>query len=578
MMNSARNTPGSSVLRCLTLLFALAWAAAPAGAVEPGEVSNLQFGADGETLSWDVEPLADHYNLYRGYLMDLASDFYGTTLEAEIVGTSHADPTNPTVGTALFYIVTAASADGEGTMGDSNGPTAAERANNYAWPGYEVAGRWEGLRAWPSVAIHNAVLHTGEVITWQGGNPTTAYRWNPETDQINSEVSTTNMFCSGHAFLPDGRLMVTGGNTTLFNGPNTTYKYDPIATAWSNGPVMRSGRYYPSVVAVPRGREQLVVFSGNNQDGGRNQDVEIYDKGPGGSGRENWLHVAGANRQLQLYPTMHLVASGLIFHSGPEVATQTFDPESGTWQFVANRNYGVRGGGTAVLLPPGHEQVMIVGGRAGGQALATNTAEIIDLSAATPAWTYTGSMLYRRMNANAVILPDGTVLITGGGQNDSVPSHPAELFDLATGTWTVVAMMKSFRLYHSTAVLLPDGRVMSSGSNFNPTAEFYSPGYLFRGARPVIDAAPESVRYGASFNVDTADAANIANVVLIRPSAVTHSVNMTQRYVSLDFTAGTNVLDVTAPSNANVAPPGYYMLFILDTDDVPSEAMFIQLK
>ncbi len=120
---------------------------------------------------------------------------------------------------------------------------------------------------------------------------------------------------------------------------------------------------------------------------------------------------------------------------------------------------------------------------------------------------------------------------------------------------------------------------MWAGSNGNTSAEFYKPGYFFRGPRPSITSAPATVGYGSTFSLDTVSAGSIASVVLIRGGAVTHSVNMGQRYTSLSFTvADPDTLDVTVPANPNVAPPGYYMLFILDGDAVPSESVFVKVE
>ncbi len=227
---------------------------------------------------------------------------------------------------------------------------------------------------------------------------------------------------------------------------------------------------------------------------------------------------------------------------------------------------------------------MIVGGRQGTDGddadltFATKTAEVIDLSIPSPSWSYTGSMRFPRMHANLVILPTGKVLAAGGGYNQAVSAYPSEIYDPADGTWMVTATMKSFRLYHSTAVLLPDGRVMWAGSDSNPTAEFYLPGYLFRGPRPVIDSAPELILYSHEFTVETTDPSSIASVVLLRPGAITHSVNMEQRLLSLGFMAGPGTLTVTAPASPNLAPPGYYMLFLVDDDEVPSEAVFVRVR
>ena len=113
--------------------------------------------------------------------------------------------------------------------------------------------------------------------------------------------------------------------------------------------------------------------------------------------------------------------------------------------------------------------------------------------------------------------------------------------------------------------------------------EIYSPAYLFNGdgtpaLRPSITGVTaETVNYNSPFVVQTPDAADIASVVLVRPGTPTHAFDMEQRLVGLSFTAGSGVLNVTAPPNGNIAPPGYYMLFVLNSAGVPSVARFVRL-
>jgi hypothetical protein len=288
-----------------------------------------------------------------------------------------------------------------------------------------------------------------------------------------------------------------------------------------------------------------------------------------------------------VYPGLHLLSDGRIFHSGPDETTENFDVQAETWQFVDDTGFGVRGTPKgdfgSVMLPPGHERILIFGGRNPSTQEGTETAEIIDFADPVPAWSWASPMHFRRDHPDSVILPDGKVLVIGGGFDHDTPTYPSELFDPDTETWTVAATMKSqLRGYHSSALLLPDGRVISAGGN-DPcpcpkTAEFYSPGYLFRGPRPVITSAPASVQYGQTFDVFTPDESVIDTVVFIRPGASTHSRNMSQRYVALAFTPGTGRLEATAPSNGNAAPPGYYLLFIVDNDGVPSEAVFVLVE
>jgi len=213
---------------------------------------------------------------------------------------------------------------------------------------------------------------------------------------------------------------------------------------------------------------------------------------------------------------------------------------------------------------------------------------VIDLNQAAPAWRWTGSMAYARRHLNLTVLPTGEVLATGGVAgttfNDiSTGVHAAELWNPATGQWTTLASNTITRGYHATSVLLPDGRVLHAGSGDGAggpdqrNAELFSPPYLFRGARPTITSMPGSAGYGSQFRIETPDAAAITHVSLIRLGAVTHAFDENQRFQRLSFTADATGLTAMAPSLRNRAPPGHYMVFILNGADVPSVAKIIRI-
>ncbi|MGQ0669744.1 MAG: galactose oxidase-like domain-containing protein, partial [Actinomycetota bacterium] len=285
---------------------------------------------------------------------------------------------------------------------------------------------------------------------------------------------------------------------------------------------------------------------------------------------------ASANMHMDLYPRMFVLPSGDVFWAGEPQATRMLDPASATWWFVDDMNESDRYSGASVLLP-GLDRVLAVG----GGSPPTQTAEIIDLSEPYPSWEDTAPMHQARKHLNAVLLPDGTMLVVGGGQRGSYndPVREAELYDPATGTWTEMASQVAGRMYHSTAVLLPDGRVLSAGQDnglYAETGEIYSPPYLFKGPRPTIASAPSGVAYGQGFTIATPDAADIARVALIKPGSATHGVNFDQRYVDLAFAAGDGELQATAPADGNEAPPGWYMLFVVSSAGVPSVASWVQ--
>jgi len=227
--------------------------------------------------------------------------------------------------------------------------------------------------------------------------------------------------------------------------------------------------------------------------------------------------------------------------------------------------------------------VLILGG---GDPTTTATAEVIDLNDATPRWRFTQPMAFARKTPNATLLADGKVLVTGGSRSDvfNDPSQAvfsAEIWDPATETWATMAAMRTPRLYHSTAVLLPDARVfVSGGGGASPgdvnhyDAEYFSPPYLFRGPRPTIDSAPASAGYGEQFTVVASDAAGIGGITLVALSSTTHEFNVSQRFLRLSFApaAEANRFTVSAPDNPNLAPPGFYMMFVLNANGVPFTA------
>jgi hypothetical protein len=192
-------------------------------------------------------------------------------------------------------------------------------------------------------------------------------------------------------------------------------------------------------------------------------------------------------------------------------------------------------------------------------------------------------MAIARRQFNLTILADGKLLASGGSggygfDNANLPVYASEMWDPATGQWSMMDSVTVYRGYHSTALLLPDGRVLSAGGELTgASAEVYSPPYLFKGARPSITSAPTSVKYAQVFTVATPDAASITQVTWIRLGSVTHSFNQQQRLNHLQFVQATGALTITAPANANLAPPGYYMLFMLNGSGVPSIARIIQI-
>lgn len=469
--------------------------------------------------------------------------------------------------------------------------------------GMDEPGRWDPLPDSPIFVVHAAVLPTGKVLLWSGtaevGDPLESRVWDPATGAMTTQTYGEDLFCSGHSFMPDGRLLVAGG--APIGSMRSTHIFDPGAETWTKVADMNEARWYPTVLTLPDGRILAASGSGASQ-------VEIYD-----AAADTWTLVAGATCLFpELYPSLHLLPSGQVFYSRAgwamadaaqtQTAYLTFSgPTAGSWTSLGQQAFPDRQEGTAVIyvdttVSPPAAQVTVIGGGVSGAPTVRNplTGEKIDLTALSPppAWTRTADMHFPRTNVSGVLLPDGTILAVGGQRNgkwnpDPQPVLETEIYDPRTDTWTLTPPMAHPRQYHSIAVLLPDGRVLTAGGvdpspgvveRDQRSMEVFSPPYLFNSPRPTIGGAPAGMGYGAAFDITTADADDIDSVALLRPCAMTHHTDAGQRYVKLKITGrAPNTVTVQAPAEANVAPPGHHMLFILNANGVPSEAAWVQL-
>ena len=438
-------------------------------------------------------------------------------------------------------------------------------------------GEWTAPFPWPTVAVHLHLLPDGRVLSW--GRAGAPQIYDPSTGSFHEVPSSTMVFCSGHTFLPDGRLLVAGGHLDDRRGLPDANIFDPATRVWSPIPNMRFARWYPTSTTLADG--EVLTLGGTDERGDQVATPEVWT----GSA---WRSLSAASRSLPYYPRTFVAPNGLVFYAGELQQTSYLDPAGqGRWIPVAYSHYGRRDYGSAVMYGPG--KVLIVGGSDPPDGQPTSTAEIIDLNDQVPGWRYTEPMHHARRQFNATLLPDGQVLVTGGTSSGgfSDPSgavHAAELWNPGTKRWSELGANQVNRVYHSTTLLLPDGRVLHSGSGDGPglprelNAEIYSPPYLFWGPRPVLEEAPNRIGYEQPFFIATPNAGRVVRVTLVRLPSVTHAFDQSQRFVELAFQRVAGGLKVTAPLSGRIAPPGPYLLSILNDTGVPATSKIIQLS
>lgn len=437
-------------------------------------------------------------------------------------------------------------------------------------------GQWSAVATWPTRAVHATLMPDGRVFFVSYYDESLHPNiWDPVSNTFTATAASSfRLFCAGHTTLADGRVFIAGGHIADFTGYPHAVIFDPATNGFTSLPDMNTGRWYPTVTTLPNG-DVLVVSGDINANTNVDTLPQVFQ-----FATKTWRNLTTAQLSMPLYPNMLVAPNGKVFDAGPSRQTRYLNTAgTGSWSNVAVMNFtGSRDYGPAVLYAPG--KVLDVG----GSDPPTATAEIIDLNATTPAWKFTSSMHFPRRQHNAVILPDGKVFIVGGSKaggfdTSTSPVLPTEMWDPATGQFTVMASIAVYRGYHSTALLLADGRVLSAGGNVGgPNAQIFSPPYLFAGTRPTIASAPTSAGYGQTVFVGTSNAASITKVTLLREASVTHTNSMSQSFQSLSFTTTSTGLNVTMPANANIAPPGYYLLFILNGSGVPSVASIIQVS
>jgi hypothetical protein len=289
----------------------------------------------------------------------------------------------------------------------------------------------------------------------------------------------------------------------------------------------------------------------------------------------------GPNHVTGVYPRQWVMPDGKMLQVTGLRSFQ-LNPATWSWKTLQKLPGGNSAGSAGLMLPggpSGSSQVMMIGGLKNGAATAST--EQYDYSNQAAGWSFGPPMPTARAHMNVVQLPDGSAIAIGGNSSALYDAGQPQTmaYDPGTDTWTNMAVQTVRRAYHSTAILLPDGRIMSAGDGGagggRQLIDFYTPPYLFKGPRPVIDSAPSQVNYGSTFSIGASGPA-ATQAVLMAPAATTHANEMNARRVKLAVTPSGGGFSATAPT-ATVAPPGYYMLFVLTADGIPSIARWVHI-
>ena len=485
----------------------------------------------------------------------------------------------------------------------------------HAADGAPILGRWQALPTrTPVNPIHVALLRPDSTghrkVLFVGGSESDPNSTRKVAAILNLTLGTItvrhlaeDLFCNAMSHLPDGRVFITGGTHAYEptrGGPYAVI-YDPITQQFTRAQDMHQGRFYPTNVVLRDGR--IMTISGTGLNAQVAPTMEIYHHTS-----NTWTEYPLPFRVSQYrYPHLHLVPNGRVSYIEKPTASapafmREYNPVQNTWRSFSDVPLSFQANGVTVLLPlqPPYlaadcRILTAGGGNARTADSAVNAVELVR-PVETVRRTPLPPMQFRRTDHNGTVLPTGDVLVTGGSTAHRVEGtgvRQAELFDASSQKWHTLALAGYGREYHATAILLEDARVLTVGSNpvvghYEDRMEIYSPPYLYTtnssgrvvlASRPVITGISTRLRYGRSFTISTPTAASISSVMLIRLGAVTHSLDMGQRAVYLAMTGrSAGQLTLAAPPNGAIAPPGYYMAFLVNGNRVPSLAKWVRLS
>lgn len=461
-------------------------------------------------------------------------------------------------------------------------------------PDANIKGAWSSVVDWPLIAVHAVLLPDGRVLSYgtDGEGTQTGYfiydvwtpslGFGPESHLTLPNTTQTDLFCGTQVVLPQAGAGVflaggdnwTGSGTTNSGNDNTNvFSYE--ANTLTRGSNLNRERWYASTTVLLNGETYLQGGMGGTD----RPEIRATD------GTFRLLSGANTDNFNFWYPRNFIAPDGRVFGYDSFGQMYYINTEGAGSVATVGQFSGAYASedASAAMFRPG--RILQFGGNSNG-------AIVIDITGGgTPVVTPTQSMSSQRRLVSATILPNGDVLATGGSRewNQLVDVNTiAEIWNPATGSWTQGASGSLPRLYHSNALLLPDATVLVAGGGApgplnNLNAEIYYPPYLFSSGgnlapRPRIAAAPATLVVGQSFPLEYADTASVSRVVLVKNGSATHNWNMDQRFTELTFSAAGSQLTVQMSSQAANTPPGYYMLFVLDAAGVPSEARIVWIN
>lgn len=475
-------------------------------------------------------------------------------------------------------------------------------------PRAHLEGVFGPVFAWPVMPIHMVLLPDRRVLAYgtdPSGRQGAGFHyalWDPAATTDDEafltlpNVTGTDIFCSAQSLLPNGQVVLMGGDENVgtpenFGNPDMNL-FEPATNQLGPDQPMAYQRWYPTLVVTPAG--ERVVMGGrinivreNGVVSERNLAItpEVFTPGVGWRSLTDATSDAafGSVRENFYYPRAWLAPAGDVFILGHDGTSFSLDPlGTGTLRTLAAR---------APLSQESLPSLMYAPGRI--LSLRNNRrAVVVDINGSEPVVQPTSAVPTLRRWGNTTVLADGRVWLNGGsrtGNRLDGAHYVSEFWNPATGAWTRGASARQPRLYHSTSLLLADGSVLTGGGGaYGPVTlldgEIYYPPYLFRrdgsgrfAHRPVITTAPTEASPGGTLQLTLGLNVTARRLTLVRSGSATHSFNHEQRFLELAFVQNGSELSATLPASPYVLPPGYYLAFVFNGAGVPSLGQVIRV-